>query len=58
VLARRIHALLNRDGYTVKGVQKLLAEGEEPTPAPAPAESLPLDDLRAIRAILTKALEG
>jgi DNA-binding transcriptional MerR regulator len=58
VLARRIHALLNRDGYTVKGVQKLLAEGDEAMAAPASAESLPLDDLRAIRAILTKALEA
>ena len=40
-LARRIHRLLNEEGYTVKGVQKLLrskAAGEEPlvlTPTPA-----------------------
>lgn len=38
-LARRIHRLLNEEGYTVKGVQKLLrskAAGDEPaTPPPA-----------------------
>ena len=28
-LARRIHTLLNQQGYTVRGVQKLLREGEE-----------------------------
>ena len=26
-LARRIHRLLNRDGYTIRGVQQLLASG-------------------------------
>jgi len=34
-LARRIHRLLNQEGYTVRGVQKLLREKdghEEPTP--------------------------
>nr|WP_237219863.1 MerR family transcriptional regulator [Sphingomonas arenae] len=39
-LARRIHRLLNQEGYTVRGVQKLLANGSaaeaspvsEPTP--------------------------
>jgi DNA-binding transcriptional MerR regulator len=65
-LARRIHALLSRDGYTVKGVQKLLATKgaaieEAPTPAPAPvtvpAATLPVEELRAIRALLAKALQ-
>jgi DNA-binding transcriptional MerR regulator len=55
VLARRIHQLLNRDGYTVKGVQKLLAGGEAEAPAPTTAPTL--DELRAIRALLAKALE-
>lgn len=71
-LARRIHTLLNRDGYTVKGVQKLLstrgaadeavfvqAEAETsppPAPASAAAPALPLDELRAIRAQLARAL--
>jgi len=35
-LARRIDRLLNHEGYTVKGVQKLL-EAERGTPAPVPA---------------------
>ena len=38
-LARRIHRLLYQEGYTVRGVQKLLREKEAPvpeTPAPAP----------------------
>ncbi|WP_129791648.1 MerR family transcriptional regulator [Sphingosinicella sp. CPCC 101087] len=39
-LARRIHKLLNEDGYTIRGVQQLLARGEAGAadpPAPAPA---------------------
>ncbi len=31
-LARRIHRLLNEEGYTVKGVQKLLRSKEAPVP--------------------------
>ena len=66
-LARRIHRLLNQDGYTIRGVQQLLAsgtEGEEtrqaaaPDPAPAKAQpSFPLDELKAIRRILAEALD-
>lgn len=40
-LVRRIHKALGHDGYTVKGVQKLLA-GEAPAQAPAPAPALAL----------------
>lgn len=43
-LARRIHRLLNEEGYTVKGVQKLLrskASPEESFLASAPAAVLP-----------------
>src|SRR5688572_11151239 len=40
-LVRRIHALLNNQGYTVRGVQQLLAartdDGPAPQPAPSPA---------------------
>ncbi len=37
-LARRIDQALNRDGYTIKGVQKLLADkGAAPAPVSAPA---------------------
>ena len=32
-LARRIHKLLNQEGYTVRGVQKLLRERSEPEPS-------------------------
>ena len=34
-LARRIHRLLNQEGYTVRGVQKLLRERNEPKAQPA-----------------------
>ncbi len=37
-LARRIHHLLSQEGYTVRGVQKLLEERRsDPAPAPEPA---------------------
>jgi DNA-binding transcriptional MerR regulator len=65
-LAKRINLLLNREGYTVKGVQKLLAAGGSSTPqpvaTPAPAGSqtqappISIHDLRAIRDRLAKAL--
>lgn len=55
-LARRIDAALNRDGYTIKGVQKLLA-GEKSVPAlPTTASSSLLNDLRRIRAALADAV--
>ena len=40
-LAQRIHRLLGTEGYTVRGVQKLLREGGSPAPAPQPAVSAP-----------------
>jgi DNA-binding transcriptional MerR regulator len=48
-LARRIHRLLSQDGYTVRGVQKLLRdklEGSPETPAmaAAPSPTLPTRD--------------
>ncbi len=36
-LARKIHQLLSRDGYTVRGVQKLLRERDGTGSAEAPA---------------------
>ncbi|HEX8937167.1 MAG TPA: MerR family transcriptional regulator [Sphingomicrobium sp.] len=39
-LARRIHRLLNQEGYTVRGVQKLLRERQEP-------EALPVSQMPA-----------
>jgi len=66
VLAQRIHRLLNEDGYTIRGVQQLLAgrAAEEDTQLPAPSfESLPAmlhpaarDELRRIRGALARAL--
>ena len=35
-LARRINRLLNQEGYTVRGVQKLLRAPVETEPSPAP----------------------
>ncbi len=70
-LANRIHRLLNEEGYTVKGVQKLLrskeaAQAEQPGPAPSTSEQhapLPsssgvdIDRLKAIRNQLAAALQ-
>jgi DNA-binding transcriptional MerR regulator len=67
-LARRIHRLLNQDGYTIRGVQQLLEGGGAPaadgdpqsaaasSPAPA-ANAFPYDRLRALRGTLVEALE-
>ncbi|RST29428.1 MerR family transcriptional regulator [Sphingomonas ginkgonis] len=63
-LARRIHRLLNEQGYTIRGVQKLLKDGgaePEASPAaiePAVAPGTSTDDLRAIRAALAEALDS
>jgi DNA-binding transcriptional MerR regulator len=68
-LVHRIHRLLNQDGYTIRGVQQLLASGGRegsvgeravaatgPTPANQHA-ALPVEALRAIRRTLAEALE-
>ena len=70
-LARRIHRLLNQDGYTIRGVQQLLASGggegdpgeaeARPEPAPDQATSqgaVPLEQLKAIRRTLAEALDA
>lgn len=64
-LAHRIHSLLNRDGYTIRGVQQLLASGDgeaatvaAPAPAAPDRRAFPADELRALRKILKDALEG
>lgn len=72
-LIRRIDDLLNQQGYTIRGVQKLLAgeaRGGVAAVAPAPAADVPvapvpvpgspvdLDALRTIRDMLARALEG
>ena len=65
-LARRIDRLLNHEGYTMRGVQKLLAQGDgdespKAAPAPAAAETAPskpadIGALIAIRDVLVEAL--
>jgi DNA-binding transcriptional MerR regulator len=71
-LIRRIDDLLNQQGYTIRGVQKLLAaEGrggarpavEAPAavpaaPVPVPGSPVDLSALRSIRNLLVRALEG
>ena len=70
-LARRIHKLLNQDGYTIRGVQQLLKSGgtapSEAEPgqsalAPAPISTdhpnpFPAAALRTLRQTLAEALE-
>ena len=66
-LARRIHQLLNQDGYTIRGVQQLLAKGDaakapaaEAAPPAPPAErddNFPGEELRALRRTLAEALQ-
>lgn len=67
-LARTIHRLLGKDGYTVRGVQQLLRDrsatavvAEEPAPAAqatsAPASAIDRDRLIAIRDRLASALD-
>jgi DNA-binding transcriptional MerR regulator len=55
-LVERINRLLSHDGYTVKGVQKLLA-GEGKGAAAVPARD-PAEGLRAIRNRLQRALDA
>jgi DNA-binding transcriptional MerR regulator len=50
-LVRRIDQALNRQGYTIKGVQQLLAQGE-----PIELAEDPMQPLRAIRDALAAAL--
>ena len=66
-LAHRIHRLLNRDGYTIRGVQQLLAsgasgDGEDTLPGtpfaePAKGSGVSPDELRALRKTLKDALK-
>jgi DNA-binding transcriptional MerR regulator len=71
-LIRRIDDLLNQQGYTIRGVQKLLATeargGAKPVveapaavpaaPVPVPGSPVDLSALRTIRDLLARALEG
>ncbi|PTW44737.1 DNA-binding transcriptional MerR regulator [Sphingomonas faeni] len=55
VLVRRIDTLLNREGYTVRGVQQLLA-AEKTSPVTTDTIEPVIPALRAIRALLAQAL--
>ena len=47
-LARRIHRLLGQDGYTVRGVQKLLRDkGAQEDSGPTEAEPAPVQQMHA-----------
>jgi DNA-binding transcriptional MerR regulator len=54
-LVERIDRLLNREGYTMKSVQQLLAREPAAAPAPAPAAATPT--LVAIRNLLARAID-
>ena len=70
-LARTIHRLLNSEGYTVRGVQKVLRSKDGVTPSPepvvqqvaakpaqeAPRAALDLGRLKALRKNLASLLE-
>ena len=55
-LVRRIDGLLNREGYTVRGVQQLLAESPRAAEANRGGDSELMPRLRAIRDRLVQAL--
>lgn len=65
-LAHRIHRLLSQDGYTIKGVQRLLEEssGSQPiepvtlAPPTPPQDLEPRSRLLAIRQMLVAALQA
>ncbi len=62
-LVARIDSLLNREGYTIKGVQKLLATRSVPAapvlPAPLVLKLAPvIAEIRRVRASLVAALEA
>ena len=61
-LARRIDRLLNREGYTVRGVQQLLEQQPEGGEAADPSQSTAgaaarQGELRALRSMLLAALD-
>lgn len=63
-LARRIHRLLGQEGYTIRGVQRMLQDKAKatsepqaaPTPTARPAPEASTERLRAVRTLLSKAL--
>jgi len=57
-LLRKIRGLLYQDGYTIKGVQKLLKEGPSPDHGAEPREVKSVaDELREMKADLDSVLK-
>lgn len=59
-LAHRIHRLLNRDGYTIKGAQQLIASGATEPDGPAQQDQSvqpAVEELRQVRRLLVDALD-
>ncbi|MES2986671.1 MAG: MerR family transcriptional regulator [Pseudomonadota bacterium] len=56
-LVHRIHDLLSNQGYTIRGVQKLLAEEKGSRAAAAKSSGGSAEEFRAIRDSLVKALD-
>jgi DNA-binding transcriptional MerR regulator len=60
-LVRRIHDLLSHEGYTIRGVQKLLTAERAGKAPPVPVRSNPVSgaaELQAIRDALAEALQA
>jgi DNA-binding transcriptional MerR regulator len=57
-LVKRIDRLLNHEGYTIKGVQKLLEDRAPPPEHEPNPVALPLAELKRIRELLAQALES
>ena len=60
-ILRRIRSLLHDEGYTIKGAQKLLRDGEAPsTQPPAPKNSAPEMDKKQHKELtsIVRELEG
>jgi DNA-binding transcriptional MerR regulator len=61
-LVERINRLLNHEGYTIRGVQKLLSDERKRPPASAPrtatgaTDGVDLDTIRSVRDSLSDAL--
>ena len=56
-LLRNIRTLLYKEGYTIKGVQKLLREGQVSDAKPAESISLSTEQRREIHAIIDELAE-
>ena len=56
-LARRIHDLLSNQGYTIRGVQKLLGGRGDPAPAPVAATPTPLAAPPATPAVTASSVD-